>query len=357
MVRVKGHEVLTGPLSTVRRTGPAVHSRSAGQAPDPLGGQPWPDEAGGVSGRADVLRTNEALARLAARQAMALTRGQLHGLGVHPRHLDGHFKAGRWREPVEGVVVLHCGPPPPATARWVAVLAAGRDAALCSWTALALHGLAGWDRTSVHVVVPRGRHVPQMSWVTVHESRRHHPADVQQHDGIPVHGIERAAVDAAAWTRSPRTATGVLAAVVQQGLTRPERLLIALDDAGRVRHRRRLQLALADISGGAQALSEIDFARLCRAAGLPEPVRQRVRRDTSGRRRYLDVEWRLPSGRVLVLEIDGVGHLQVERWYDDLLRQAELVIDGPHQVIRLPASAVRLEPQRVLRILARALAQ
>ncbi|MDP9221238.1 MAG: hypothetical protein M3P23_11995 [Actinomycetota bacterium] len=309
-----------------------------------------------MSGRSDVLRINQGLAELAERQAMAVSREQLLHLGVHPRHVDGHFQAGRWREPVPGVVVLHRGPPPPPTTRWITLLAAGPDAALCSWTALALHGLAGWERPSVHVVVPRGRHVPAMLWATIHESRRHTAADRQQLNGIPVHGVERAAIDAAAWTRSARTATGLLAAVVQQGLTRPERLAATLEAAGRVRHRKRMLLALADIEGGAQALSEIDLARLCRAAGLPEPVRQRVRRDANGRRRYLDVEWRLPDGRVVALEVDGVGHMEAGRWYDDLLRQAELVIDEPHVVIRLPASAVRLEPQRVIAILARALA-
>ena len=93
--------------------------------------------------------------------------------------------------------------------------------------------------------------------------------------------------------------------------------------------------------------------RFCRDWGLPVPVRQVVRRDSAGRRRYLDVEWRLPDGRRLALEIDGIGHMQVERWYDDLLRAAELMASGGTEgpLIRLPAIACRTEPERVAQIL------
>jgi very-short-patch-repair endonuclease len=56
-----------------------------------------------------------------------------------------------------------------------------------------------------------------------------------------------------------------------------------------------------------------------------------------------------------VLEIDGVGHLGQDRWYDDLLREAELVLPSHTRVIRLPAAAIRHEPVRVIAILSRAL--
>jgi hypothetical protein len=103
------------------------------------------------------------------------------------------------------------------------------------------------------------------------------------------------------------------------------------------------------------ALSEVDLARLCRSSGLPEPTRQRVRRDVSGRRRYLDAEWELADGTLIQLEIDGVGHMEAGQWYDDLLRQAEIVVPARNVVIRLPAAAARLEPERVVAILRRAM--
>jgi len=190
-----------------------------------------------------------------------------------------------------------------------------------------------------------------LAGVVVHESRRHFPADQALLEGLPVHRIERAAVDAAAWSRSARTAVGLLAAVVQQRLSTPARLAEALETAGKVRHHRVLALALGDISGGSQSLAEIDFVRFCRTHDLPEPDRQARRKDARGRWRYLDVEWRLPAGRVLVVEIDGIGHLEATRWYDDLLRTAELPPDDGRTLIRLPATAVRLDGLRVAAIL------
>jgi hypothetical protein len=304
---------------------------------------------------ANLRQTNLALATRAALQHDVVTREQLRGLGVHWFHVLAQIDGGRWREVVPGVIVLHRGPLLPAAQRWVAVLAAGPSAAICSWTALELAGLSGWERAETHVVVPRGRHVPALPGVVVHESRRHIPADIHGVGGYPAHTVERAAVDAAAWSRSSRTASGLMAAVVQQRLTQPDRVRGVLDGCGKVRHRKVMFLALADVEGGAQALSEIDIARLCRSAGLPEPMRQRIRRDTGGRRRYLDAEWTRPDGSVVVLEIDGIGHAETRRWYDDLMRDAELVLPAGHRSIRLPASAARLEPDRVVAILARAL--
>ncbi|MFL6099384.1 MAG: hypothetical protein ACJ71T_05465 [Actinomycetales bacterium] len=112
---------------------------------------------------------------------------------------------------------------------------------------------------------------------------------------------------------------------------------------------------MLDIEGGSRALSEIDLVVLCRRAGIPMPERQRVRTDARGRRRYLDAEWRLPTGRRIVLEVDGVHHMAVEQWYDDLLRQAEVTEPGRDWVVRIPASALRLEPGRVVDILRRTL--
>ena len=105
-----------------------------------------------------------------------------------------------------------------------------------------------------------------------------------------------------------------------------------------MRHRRAIDLALADIEQGADALSEIDFVRLCRRFGLPEPTRQAVRMMPDGRRRYLDAEWRLPDGRVVAVEVDGAFHMRMENWIDDQLRQNMVVIGGT-RVLRSPASS------------------
>jgi very-short-patch-repair endonuclease len=142
-----------------------------------------------------------------------------------------------------------------------------------------------------------------------------------------------------------------VAAAVQQRLVTVPELREALDRVRRHQHRKAILLALADVEMGAQALSEIDFARLCRSARLPEPDRQVVRSDPSGRRRYLDAEWDAYS---LTVEIDGAHHAGVEQWNRDLDRQNEEVLDGKH-VLRFSAVTVRTEPARVLSQLRRAM--
>lgn len=309
-----------------------------------------------MSGRRDVLTRIPELAALAQQQADVCSRYQLRRLGLRASHVDAHLGAGRWQTLGPLLVVLHRGPLTVVARRWAAALNAGPDGALACWTALEEWGLQGWARDAVHVVVHGGARPPVLPVdlvgpVVTHESRRHIEEDVRRKGGLRVHAVERATVDAAAWSRHSRTACGVLAATVQQGLTTADRLLEQLDRVGRVWGARLMRGALADIGGGSQALSEIDFVRLCRRHGLPEPTRQAVRRDSRGRRRYLDVEWRLPDGRVITLEIDGIGHLEVQRWYDDLLRTAELLAAGSAEPVRLPAMAVRAEPERVARLL------
>lgn len=143
-----------------------------------------------------------------------------------------------------------------------------------------------------------------------------------------------------------RPACGLFAAAVQQRLTTPEALTAALTAAPRTRHRAPLLLAVADIAQGADALSEIDFFRLCRRHDLPLPTRQAVRVEPSGRRRYLDAEWRLPNGRIVAVEVDGAVHLAPERWFADQLRQNEVVLGGT-SLLRFPSIVLRTEERLV----------
>jgi hypothetical protein len=300
------------------------------------------------------------LERLAFERDGVLSRAELSALGVHHKYVARQVDAQRWRTVGPKVVVLHRGPLTVRARRFVAVRNAGPYAALAAWTALEAWGLQRWERTAVHPVVPRGADPPGLpdgvGSIVVHESRRHQPDHVQLHNDLPVHSVVRAAIDCGAWSPTDRAACGLLAAVVQQRLTTGDRLLAGLDTVGQVRRLRLMRAAVADIGGGAQALSEMDFARLCRRYRLPEPARQAVRRDSRGRRRYLDVEWHLPGRRPLAVEVDGVGHMEVERWYDDLLRAAEVQASDGTSVVPLPALACRVEPDRVAALLRRLLA-
>jgi hypothetical protein len=135
----------------------------------------------------------------------------------------------------------------------------------------------------------------------------------------------------------------MVAAVVQQRLCTPADLELAMSRIGRIRHKAHLRVALLDIAGGSEALSEIDVMRLCRRFRLQPPDRQ-MRRYVDGRLRFLDAEWRLRDGRRIVLEIDGAHHFDVSHWQADIRRERGVVIDGS-QVLRATSIEVRVEPQ------------
>jgi hypothetical protein len=80
-----------------------------------------------------------------------------------------------------------------------------------------------------------------------------------------------------------------------------------------------------------------------------------MRRDASGRRRYLGATWRRADGRLVVVEIDGALHLMVRRWWDDQLRQNEIVLGADAILLRFPSIVVRTDEHVVVAQLRRAL--
>jgi hypothetical protein len=158
-------------------------------------------------------------------------------------------------------------------------------------------------------------------------------------------------VDAAVWARTSNEARVVLAAACQQRRVTPEELREVLTVLPTMRRRALIWTTLGDIVGGAQALSEIDFGRLCRKFNLPPPDRQERRRDARGRNRYLDAYWREWH---LHVEVDGAHHMDVRHWAADMLRQNEVWIAGD-RILRFPAWLIRNEPVRVADQLRKAL--
>ena len=251
-------------------------------------------------------------------------------------------------------MVLHNGRPTHRQWLDIVLINAGRRSAITSLTALEVAGLKGWGRTAWHVAVPVGTSVRQVPAARVVVHRVVDWEGVERMATEPrIHAVAPAAVLAASSEKAARSACGLLAAVVQQGLVAPALLAALVVGTPNLRHRAMLAAALADIEMGAQALSEIDFARLCRRAGLAEPVRQAVRVQPDGRRRYLDVEWERADGRRLVVEVDGALHLRAATWWDDQFRQNEVVI-GNSVVLRFPSVAVREGDPRVVDQLRRA---
>lgn len=296
---------------------------------------------------------HEVVGRAAQARSGVLSRAELTALGVTRWNIRIQLRARRWRLVGQRAVVVDRGPVVGRRREWVALLELDQGATLCGLTAAAAWGLTGFETDRVHVLVPKGSHVRAFDWLVVHESRRFEPVRDRHPFRQPAMvRAERAVIDAAVWSTRPQLACAIVAAAVRQRITTALRLDVELRAAGQVRHRKLLLAVLADIAGGAEALSEVDFVRLCRRHGLPAPLQQQVRTDPNGRRRYLDAAFACPNGMSLVVEVDGGIHLEPEVARDDAHRQNELVIGG-ELVLRFSSVTIRTQPEVVVDQLSR----
>lgn len=294
------------------------------------------------------------LAKFAAEQSGIVTRDQLRRAGISDDHVKAQFSARRWRALNEVVVCSHNGPLTTVQKRWTAVLSAQGAVALCGLTALECHGVVGFETGVVHVLISRGARVVIVPGVeiAVHESRRFSAADVLPREP-PITSVERAAIDAAVWSSDIKTATRVLTAPIQQRRTTATRLREELAAAGQVKFRRLLLPFIADLEGGAEALSEVAFLSWCRRHGFPRPQTQ-VRLDHLGRRRYLDATFRTADGRTLFVEIDGGIHLTLATRWADTAKDNDAVI-ADQKTLRFPSIAVYTDDRLAVDQLRRAL--
>ena len=287
-------------------------------------------------------------------QAGVATREQLLIAGMTRHAINWKVDTDRWQRPFPGVVIAHSGKIGQRELEWAALLWAGRGAALAGPTAAALDGLKGYESECIYLVIPSGRRVsvprgePRL---VVARSRALGPLHIHPVAVPRRTRITRSLVETAALRRRPEDAFAVLAAGVQQRLVSPSGLCEVIDELRRLRHKDAMLRGLEDVAGGVQSLPERSFLRIVEAAGLPRPDSQAVRIH-EGRRRYLDFYW---SQWRLAAEIDGLSHLSVDRWIDDMTRSNELVVDGD-AVLRFPAVVVRLQPRVVSDVLTRAFA-
>jgi Protein of unknown function (DUF559) len=266
-----------------------------------------------------------------------------------PGELRWRVSSRRWQQPCHGIVVAHSGPLTEEQRLWTALLSAGRHAVLAGLTAAKLDGFRWYAdsraaQSPIYMLHPVGmplRRKPLGIPTVVHYSATLGAADVHPLREPRRTRIARSIIDASSWMATDRGAQAILAAGIQQRLVRVQDLLPVVE-ANQWLHRRRLITeTLGDVAGGAQALSELDFTRLVvRSYGLPEPERQACRRDSQGRRRYLDVVWE--AARVVV-EIDGAQHMEPLQYWDDMNRSNDMQLKG-YELLRFPAWLVRYDP-------------
>jgi len=271
-----------------------------------------------------------------------LSRELLRDAGVGRGAVARQVQAARWRLVGRHTVATHTGNLSAAALGWRAVWEVGRpDVAVDGVSSLQVDGLTGFETVVVDVSVPWAARVAPVPGVRIHRVCR--GADEVRRLGVPRVRAPTATVRAAHWAASDRQAALLLALPVQQRLVRARDLGEVTRDE-HVRGRRELVRRLvADIADGAQSLGELDFANVCRRAGLPEPDRQAVVRSPTGRV-YLDVRW---SAIGLVVEIDGSQHRQGLAVGDDNLRQNAVTI-GNDLVLRFDLFVLRLRPDEVV---------
>lgn len=292
-------------------------------------------------GRVDRLGVVERVEELAATQAGVVSRAQAAELGADKDRVRQEVRSRRWAAHGRHTVVVHRGGWSEEATWRAALLEVGKGAALDGATALRAAQLEGFE-SAVHVSIRHGLTPGRPEGVVVHELIGWHEEHVIA-AGIRRVSPDVAAVRAATWAVSDRQAALVLLMTVQQRLALPARMLAHAQGQLRLRRRELIEGVLAEAADGVQALGELDFARLCRQRGLPEPTRQVVRRRPGGRA-YLDVYWEKFG---VVVEIDGLHHLEPEMTIEDALRQNDLTMSSD-SVLRIPSLGLRINPRPFL---------
>ena len=288
---------------------------------------------------------------VAAAQGGVLSRRQLRGLGITHDHIRNEVAAERWLALGRQSVAVHRGPLPIVARAWSAIWEVGeRIAVLDGVTSLIASGLTGFEEALLHLSVRHSHDIPRLDGVRVHKLIRRLDDEVLR-AGVPRTRPAVAAVRAAGWAVSDRQAALTLLMPVQQRLTTAADLQLAVASCLGRRRRAFIKGVVQDVALGVESLGELDFARLCRARGMPEPSRQVVRRGPRGRI-YLDVRW---DGHNLVVEIDGMQHREGLAVSVDNLSRNAVVLTGD-RVLRIDRVGLRLHEDAFMDQVARGLA-
>jgi hypothetical protein len=159
--------------------------------------------------------------------------------------------------------------------------------------------------------MPHGRRVVPPAGIHIH--RTWIAPQLATHLRPPATVPGRAVFEAAAWARSDREAVLIVAASFQPNRVTLPGVRRAAAELGWSRRHALVITTAKDCDGGSHSLSELDLLQLCRRERLPIPDRQVVRRDRTGRRRYVDAMW---DEWKLAVEIDGAHHLEVAQMWE-----------------------------------------
>jgi hypothetical protein len=293
------------------------------------------------------------LRNLARCQCGVISRAQALRAGLSEDMIKFRVRSDRWQTLHRGVYATFTGGPGHTAQLWAAVLAAGPGAILSHETAAELLRLSDKAAASIHVTVPRQRHVTAIRGVSLHRSGRAVEA-VQRDSSPPRTRVEETVLDL---SQTAATFDDVCAWVTRafaRDLTDEERLRAAMRQRTKLRWRADLHELITAAASGDHSVLEYRYERdVERAHGLPEPVLQAPFSDPDGRRGRRD---RLYQDYGVLVELDGrLGHGPEDQWRDKD-RDNAAAVDGQQSLrygwarIRWNPCATALQVARVLRI-------
>ena len=279
------------------------------------------------------------IADVAVHQDMVVTRDQLRDAGIGHEGVASRTRQGIWVELGPRVVLLQSGAPSARQRQWVGSLHGGRDAVLALATAAEANGLDGFRDETVHVAIAHGREVEDiehpMVTVKVHQTR-HVTEDLVPLRTPARQTVARCVLEMASTSEFDNRSRALVAAAVQQGLTRPDALRDFVDRRRTLPKRRLLRETIGDVAGGAHSLPELAYAQALRRTGLPQPDRQSKLKRAKGAW-YLDNDF---DDWAVTVEVNGSQHYSLlARESDDDRRfvqqvQGRLVVDISSYVVR-----------------------
>lgn len=294
-----------------------------------------------------MLDAEAATQELAQSQFGLVTCGQAVAKGMSRWTVNDRVAARRWRPVFPGVYVIGVTDPSWEQKLLAACLFAGPRAVASHRAAGILWNLDGLVRAPVEITVPHHEEA-SLRGVAVHRSRKLDERDVTHRGPIPVTSVERTLIDLGRYLEARETEKA-LESALRQRMTTPQSVWNYVENrGGRIpgcRLLRGIMLARGDAkpagSGG-----EVEFLRLLRRAGIPQPVRQFQLRLSNGRTAFLDFAW--PDLK-LGMEYDGYdSHGGRLAHAADLERQNAIISLG-WTLLRYSGRRVRRDPAAVVR--------
>ena len=289
--------------------------------------------------------------QLLNRQAGLISRHQLIRLGFQKREIDLRIRKRLWFQITQNVFSVSAATGDRFWLMKVAVLELP-DLWITGSAALELEGMENRYPDKIDVMSTRGKHNNRPEQVRLHSStlpfrligdfpRRTEPT-------VSV-------VYALAHSGSRNSGIYQLTWALQNKLTTLPLLTREIQTHKFSKPHGRAARVINALHVGAESSNEQRFVEECLRRGFPKPELQAKLEDSSGRLRYYDALFR-NQGKFVVVEVDGIGHIDVDTWSDDQLKSNEIAIHGG-MILRVTSQLLKSNPNPFFRQLEVALAK